>query len=117
MQGEVLRSPRPSRIGGDGMTTPLIQVIARAAYTGTHRHCFNGADPHPDDKAWESFKGEAPVIITALTEAGYAIVPVEPTAAMECAMEDAMCASDQCCCDHRAIYRAALGPLNTKEGE
>ena len=60
----------------------VVETIARAVYTGTHRHCFKGADPHPDDKAWESFKGEAAIVITALEAQGYAIVPIEPTEAM-----------------------------------
>lgn len=85
------------------MTTPLIETIARAACKA------NGEN----DNCSHYYREEAEIIITALTEAGYAIVPVEPTEAMVEApaieADEYYFATQQRANDHVAsIYRAMI---------
>lgn len=54
------------------MTTPLIEAIARA---------IRGHGDSTYD--WEDFAPAAQAALTAITEAGCAVVPVEPTEAMQ----------------------------------
>lgn len=60
------------------MTTPLIETIARAIYAQSYRNCCHGESPEVGDESWQSYLSEAAAAITALTEAGYRILPVEP---------------------------------------
>lgn len=95
-------------------TGPL-ETMARALQTELYGP--NGCDEIP-----EGFYDRAKLAINALTEAGYAIVPVEPTGAMvdvgiqtECglgpyALPQVIAAS------YRAMI-AAAPPIDTKEGE
>lgn len=82
------------------MATPLIEAIARVLRDADH-----GCD-------WETYVADAQAALTAITEAGYAIVPVEPT--------EAMLANEPCPAEAQGIYRAmiaAASPIDTKEGE
>lgn len=60
--------------------TDIIEIMARAM-------CLDdGNDPDADfvggAKKWEAYAHDAGICVAALTEAGFAIVPVEPTEAM-----------------------------------
>ena len=68
--------------------------------------------PAAVDVNWQDHVAVAQAAITALTEAGYAIVPIEPT--------EAMLANEPCPAEAQGIYRAmiaAASPIDTKEGE
>lgn len=99
------------------MTTPLIEAIARAlceaqGYEATENEMARAAD-------------EAQAALTAITEAGYVIVPREPPAGAYQAMLPAVMAGSA-----SDIYRAMInaadhimppirdaGPLESEEGE
>lgn len=63
------------------MTTPLIEAIARALHDGDHPDDIMEWPEHSD--SWRAnYARSAQAALTAITEAGYAVVPVEPTEAM-----------------------------------
>lgn len=80
------------------MTTPLIEAIARAGNW---------------DGPWNAQIGEAERFVTAITEAGYAVVPIEPTEAMiEHGLLEARCCTDDwtsaAACLPSHVYRAMI---------
>lgn len=71
------------------MTTPLVQAIARAIADGLADFA---SEPRPTDAEWQDaamseagamFALQAQAALTAITEAGYAVVPVDFTNALE----------------------------------
>lgn len=74
------------------MTTPLIETIARAMEAES--------DFLRDSVATETLERCIAAAITALTEAGYAIVPVTPT--------EEMLANEPCPAEAEGIYRAMI---------
>lgn len=96
------------------MTTPLIEAIARAL-------CIND-DRNPDDpffvnspdglRQWKGYEFDTMTALTAITTAGYAVVPVEPTEAMIEAARDvpfiAMGNGEYLEPDRSDIYRAMI---------
>jgi hypothetical protein len=57
------------------------EVIARALAVAAHQHLLGTA-------RWEKWTPDAKAAIAALEAAGYAVVPVEPTAEMNCVLDD-----------------------------
>lgn len=104
----------------------LVEIIARAlckaegANPDGHGVCEKGLDPEP---AWRYFDSEARAVLTALSEAGWVVVPIKPTQEMVdacwgdtvdwAAVEEAEVEGVQ------SIYRAMLSAspsLSKKEG-
>lgn len=84
--------------------TNIVEIIARAIGGRTDDHCM------------DLYSEEARHVVTALHDAGYAIVPVEPTEAMRTSGGESMQAAreDDWRDDASDIYRAMI---NAGKGE
>lgn len=88
------------------MTTPLIEAIARALvqvhadHVEAHNAVLAKKGFWPDPYASPTTDALAQAALTAITEAGYAVVPVEPT--------EAMCAEASEPAQAAALYRAMI---------
>lgn len=60
----------PNTIASD----TLVEAVARAIYTQSYRNFCGGELPDANDESWRSYKSEAQAALTAITEAGYAVV-------------------------------------------
>lgn len=95
------------------MTTPLVQAIALAILNSDRRAggwpAVESRDGIPDS---EGYVRNAQAALTAITEAGYAVVPVEPDEAMTLIGDGERVARD----DAAEIYRAMISATNTGKG-
>lgn len=93
------------------MTTPLIEAIARAI----------AIYAEGSSEQWENWKEEAQAALTAITEAGYVVAPIEPTEAMLDAARDvpfvAMGNGEYLEPDRIDIYRAMIAATNNGKAE
>ena len=91
------------------MTTPLIEAIARAL-------CKSQGEP---DNCAKFYTESAQAALTAITEAGYAVVPVEPTEAMIEVGADLLDSHD--CIDEEAgrldLKRAYSSMISAAQGD
>lgn len=95
------------------MTTPLIEAIARAVEECGPIGCCNIDERNAAEIAQAA--------LTAITEAGYAVVPIEPTEAMLEAARDvpfiAMGNGEYLEPDRIDIYRAMIAATNNGKAE
>ena len=75
------------------MTTPLIEIVSRAVWI---------EEGHPVSDDCRYYHAHADAVLRAITEAGYAVVPVEPTEAM---IEDGADAWNKACAAQREDRR------------